>query len=331
LLDIATAPLFAEEELEKERGVLLDELASTQDQPLSLLQDLFSQALWPGHPLSLPIIGTQANLRRFHRKDLCEFYDKHYRLDNACISFAGKISHSKALSLLQPLLGRWQKTAAKKRASKPPKLKLSSPYLVKARSFEQAHLQMGFPIDPSQRWASFVLNTLFGENMNSRLFQKVREEKGLAYYVASECSFYEDVGYFALCLSADEQKLAEALQACQETTRSLLSAPPTQKEVAMAKNYLLGSALQELENTLNVALWIGENHLYGRPEADPAHFFAQLLAVDTTEVNSLAHALFSRPRWKAALLCKKGRKEDFEKMLQEVLGENQGKANEDLH
>ncbi len=306
LLDMVVRATFDPVEIEREREVILEEIRSYEDLPGQQIEELFAETIWEGHPLGNPLLGTEESLRSHTREKLLAHYRRYYNASNMVLAVAGRITHSQVVE--------WAtRFAAPAIPSGPRSLFLPFTHevhtqlkVVKGRS-EQVQLQFGFPCAGRSHRSEFalrLLSTLLGETMSSRLFQEIREKRALAYHVSSSFDLYEDVGCFSINSAVDPPKVAEFLNASFAILKEVTRSPFEPWEVAQGKRYLIGQALQEMEQTLNQMLWVGDK-LIGDDENLSTHYFCeQVERVEARELTELASALFSKDRLHLALIGK---------------------------
>lgn len=269
LTDMVLAPRVEPKELEKEREVVLEEIRMYRDLPMQYVHDLLNRLLWPNHPLGREIAGTERSLRRIHVGDLRLFQRRHYTPRNICIAACGRLTHRQ----LVEAVSRWWRCvppgarAGCRRAvqrQRRPRLK------VEAKETEQTHFSLGFhafPRNHPQVQGLSLLNVLLGGNMSSRLFQEIREERGLAYEIGSQVKRYRDTGLFSVSAGVEHRHLERCLRLVlkelQRVRREVVLVPEFDRTV----EYLTGQALFALEDTVEHMCWIGEcEMLLGRVE-----------------------------------------------------------------
>jgi predicted Zn-dependent peptidase len=251
LSDIVQRPLFDATELERERKVIVEEIRMVEDAPEELVYDLFSTHFYPGHPLGRPIQGTEGTVGGLSRARLLRYFRENYVPDNILIVAAGNVDHTKLARLCAKRFGRMTRGGGKPRRGPRPKTRGGVVSRAK-KELEQLHLLLGVPSFPerhSQRYALFVLNALLGGTMSSRLFQKVREERGLAYSVYSAVNAFADAGVMMVYAGTSPDKGDELLHVVRDELRDLRTKGPTAHEVEIAKEHLKGSLMLSLEST----------------------------------------------------------------------------------
>lgn len=258
--DMVNHPLLQEAEIAKEKTVIIEEIKMYKDLPQSYVHELLDELLWPGHPLGLSIAGTAESVGSIGRRELAAFKDKYYVPANIVISAAGAMKHEQ---LLRQVRKRFDNLVHKEiEAFLPASQAQARPQLkIFHKDTEQAHLAMGFPgfhRDHPLRYALGILHTILGANMSSRLFNELREKRGLAYEIGTQLKYFHDTGAFIVHAGMDNNKVEEALdlilRELEKTKKSAVSAG----ELKRAKEFYLGQLLLALEDTLDHMLWIGE-------------------------------------------------------------------------
>src|SRR6185312_2445246 len=199
LSDIVLNPLFEAKDITREKGVIQEEIKMDEDNPDYLVHEIFTQSFFKDHPLGKPILGTNDTVRRLNQESVLQFYSERFSPENLVISAAGSLDHAQFVQLVKD---RFEKL---KRSGRP--IKEEPPNVVtkivtrNKKSLEQVQICMGVPsphISHAQRYVSYILSTLIGGGMSSRLFQNVREEKGLVYSIYSDLNPYRDTGYMCV-------------------------------------------------------------------------------------------------------------------------------------
>ncbi len=250
LADMVQHPTFAADDIEREKGVVLEELKMDEDNPDYLLSTIFAGSFWRGHGMGRPVIGSQASIQGFEQTKLREFFGDTFDAPNLILTATGNLDHDPFVSAVQSHFGG-PNGSGRDPVANPPTV---SPEIVlrDKPSLEQVHLAMGvdaFSARDPRRFAGFVLSTLLGGGFSSRLFQKIREEAGLAYSVYSDLSLYSDTG----CLSVGAGTSLEALPLVLEYTlgefREVKEQLAPEAEIRRAKDHLKGSLMLSLEST----------------------------------------------------------------------------------
>jgi len=258
LFDIVANSRLDEADVEKERMVILDELRGYQDQPQDLVQNLFEELIWPGHPLGRDIAGTEESVSRLTRDDILEYVYAHYRLPNLVVGAAGSLDVERTAGVVTRGLALRSDLDGELSSSTPDPL--SAPrVLLRRRETEQAHICLGARalsyLDPD-RYALDLLTTVLGEGMSSRLFLNIRERLGLAYDVHSFTQKHRDTGYLGIYIGVEPKKAVGAVNAALMELRALGETEVADDELARAKEFTKGRLRLELETTNGVAFWL---------------------------------------------------------------------------
>jgi len=242
LSDMVKNSLIAEEELLREKIVIINELRSGEDSPEDKAHELYLRNTWGDHPLSLKITGEENDVRGISRERLVKFYHSRFTPVNLIISIAGNIDEETVLSYLDAQIGEVE--GVKFSLSRIPPRSKEFIKIEKSR-FNQVQVYAGVTFTPSNRmeeyYALLVLSTILGESISSRLFQVLREEKGLCYAVYSFRTFFSDSGIFTIYASTGPREVEELLQAVRGEIKRFVEDPPTEREVEDAKTHLKGS------------------------------------------------------------------------------------------
>jgi len=250
LADLVLHPQFREEDIEKEKGVILEEIKMEADSPDYLVHEIFSSNFWKDHPLGKPILGTPQSVKKFSQETIRQFYSDVYAPANLLVTAAGNLTHAGLVALAREHL------EALPPAGPAP---LDDPPATHARialrnkkSLEQVHLCLGvpsYPLPHEERFACYVLNTLLGGGMSSRLFQNIRERQGLAYAVFSELNPYRDTGCLSIYAGTSVESAGKVVESITKEFRELKQDPVPDEELRRAKDHLKGSLMLSLEST----------------------------------------------------------------------------------
>jgi predicted Zn-dependent peptidase len=294
LADIVQRPLFDPVELERERRVVLEEIRMIDDTPDDLIYDLFSTMVYGGNPLGRPIQGTLDSVSGLSRRQLKSFFQLAYRPRNMLIVSAGNVRHARVSKLVQQAFRGIKKGRKENSEPRRPRLNFG---LVKCpkRELEQLHVLMGVEAVPrtaDERYQLHVLNTLLGGTMSSRLFQKIREERGLAYNVYSGVSSFKDTGTLNVYVGTNPKKGAEVCKVIMQELHDLSVKGPTQQELALAKEHLKGSSMLGLESTSSRMSHLARQECYFGKQVTLAQTLKGLERVTVERVHQLARRLF---------------------------------------
>jgi len=292
LADITTQSLFDSGEFKKEKDVICEEIKDVFDTPGDIVHDYFAATLWNTHPLGQTIMGEAKGIRALQRRDLLGFMRRHYTTDRIVLSAAGAVDHDRLVDLARRKLV-FPKSTTKKQL-KAPAYREGHKKIFR-RKLSQTHVCIGFPsiqfADP-RKYHALLLNTLLGAGMGSRLFQTVREERGLAYTVYSYQDFYHDTGIFGLYLGTDSNKTAEAVNLVLQELAAVADDSITEEEVDRAKSQLKGSLILSLEGSYNRMNRLGRLELFQHTFVPLEQSAAQINAVTLADVRAIAGEIF---------------------------------------
>src|ERR1700675_3695078 len=250
LSDLVLNPVFAVEDIVRQRRVILEEIKMDEDSPEYLVHEIFTQNFWKDHPLGKPILGTKETVKAFAQPAVLDLYQKHFTPGNFIISAAGNLNHGKFVELvvkhfdhMKPFKNGFQRSTPKI----VPRITLRN-----KKSLEQVQICLGVPSHPiahEKRFASYVLNTLLGGGMSSRLFQNIRERQGLAYSIYSDLNPYRDTGCLSVYAGTSRQSAAKVLQSIVSEFKKLKSEKLPDEEVRRSKDQLKGSLMLSLESS----------------------------------------------------------------------------------
>ena len=262
LSDIFLHSLMDPKDVEKERMVILQEIKMVEDTPDDYVHDLFNRACWGDHPLGFPIFGTTELVQSFTRDQLYQYFRENYQPERIIICAAGNLKHHEVVEWIQATFGRIPKSDKVKERRCPNSM--SSVQLLK-RDLEQVHFCLGtkgLQYNHSQRFASYALNTILGGGMSSRLFQEVRENRGLAYSVYSYLPTYIDTGLFVVYAGTSEKSFQEVIELILQEFKHLKKDPFRNRELETAKEQLKGNLLLSLESSDNLMTRLAKNEIY---------------------------------------------------------------------
>jgi len=250
LSDLVLNPLFRDEDIEKEKGVILEEIKMDADSPDYLVHEIFSSNFWKDHPLGKPILGTRETVKRFNQGIVQDYYRSVYTPGNLLITAAGNLSHERLLDLVRE---RFEAVPAATPAPPEPAPATHARIALRSKKdLEQVHVCLGvpsYPIPHEDRFNCYVLNTMLGGGMSSRLFQNIRERQGLAYAVYSDLSPYSDTGclsvYAGTSLESAKKVVESVLREFSDLKQNIVPA----EELRRAKDHLKGSLMLSLEST----------------------------------------------------------------------------------
>ena len=314
--ELIVRPKLRGEEIESERAVIVEEIRSYLDDPGEHVHTLFDLAMFGDTPLGREIAGSEESVRALPQENLRAFWASAYRPGNIVVSAAGDISHAEVVGLVERAFGTGE--AVKPVFDPAPALPAGDRVMVVKRETTQAQLCLGvpgLPRDDPQAWTLEVLNAILGDGMSSRLFQSVREEKGLAYDVSSYIVDYADAGALVVSAGVDPARIGPAVEAILLDMARLRDEPVPADELARSKRYLGGRMELRMEETRHVASWLGgQEALHDRVLTLEAAL-AELDAVTSEGILTLARRLVRNDLLRLAAVTPRGRMRALEPML----------------
>ncbi len=305
LSEIIWGPALRTDELEAERQVILEEILMHGDEPAEEVHDLFNAALYPEHPLGRDVLGLESTVRTTSREQVADFHRRHYRTANVIVSAAGKIDHEhiaegvvRRLDKAAGEVGRELLLGGAPPQRTPPSAKAKR-RLVVNRPTEQAHIMVGmaaFERNHPDRQVLNVLDHILGGGMSSRLFQSVREERGLAYNVYSYRSSYQGVGDLAVYAGTAPSRAAEVVKLVTEELDKMMAAGVTEDELAAAKSHIRGATALGLEDSGARMSRLGRSQLTQGRVPSLAELDAEIAAVTTDDISRVAEKILGGPR-----------------------------------
>ena len=250
LSDLVLNPVFDVQDIGRERGVILEEIKMDEDNPDYLVHEIFTQNFWKDHPLGKPILGTRDTVRKFEQPVVLDSYSQRFAPGNLIVSAAGHLDHHKFVELVAKHF-QHMKPFTNGFHSQPPKV-VSRIIMRNKKALEQVQICMGVPSHPiahEKRYASYILNTLLGGGMSSRLFQNIRERQGLAYAIYSDLNPYRDTGCLCVYAGTSRESAAKVVQSVVSEFRNLKTEPVPEEELRRAKDQLKGSLMLSLESS----------------------------------------------------------------------------------
>jgi predicted Zn-dependent peptidase len=290
LADIVRSPRFDPQELERERGVILEEIRMVEDSPEELVYDLFSESFYPRHPLGRPIQGTLRSVASLTPARVSRYFRRSYLPANMLVVAAGNVDRRKLVRLLDRRLGPIASQRVPRAGGRPPKGR-SALALREKRDLEQIHLLLGwnaFPRSRRERYPLYVLNAILGGSMSSRLFQRIREERGMAYSVYSALHAFHDAGALMVYAATSPDRGDEVVRLIMGELRDLASRGPDAHEVEVAREHLKGSVMLSLESTSSRMSHLARQEIYDRRQSGLEEVLSGIDAVRPAHVHAAA-------------------------------------------
>lgn len=290
LCDMYSEPRFSSIDIKKERSVIAEEILMYQDEPSELVQEMLWEDLWPNHGLGRPLTGTLESIGQIHRDDFLKFKENYYHAGNTVVSAAGLVHHDDVVARVDSLLGSIPK-GRKTSGRGVPVLPDQSRVRIDSRDTQQTHVAFGVPacdLYHDDRYAITLLNVLLAGNMSSRLFQELREKRGLCYSVSSSVSHYSDTGVLNFYIGLDAKNLPLAMQLIGREFARLRNEPVKISELKRAKDYTVGSARMSLERSTAQSSRLGYSVLFYGDVVDPETVHERLMQVTPEEIQRVA-------------------------------------------
>ncbi|MDO8522973.1 MAG: pitrilysin family protein [bacterium] len=317
--DILTGPLLSAEEIEKEKGVVIQEIRMRNDDPVSRTANIFEQLLWGDQPAGWEIAGDEKTVNSFKRKDFLDYFYSQYVASNAVVVVAGayppdaekKIEHEfKTLK------------KGKARSGAPTKsLGTGAKVLVENKEVESSNLVLGlegYNMYHPKRFVLSMIGVVLGGNVSSRLFTEVREKLGLAYYIGAGSTLYAGSGYFEISAGVPHDKTETALDVIVHELQKIKTDGVTAVELKRAKDYIRGSTKISLESSSSLASYFGEQVIFGKKIMTPEENLRKLDGVSSSEIKLLARELFQPSRSALAVVGREQSNAGFLKILKQI-------------
>ena len=303
LADMVLEPRFADEDIEREKSVVLEEIRMTQDNPEDLVHELFTQNFWCPHPLGKPILGTPETVSAFTRDTLGDWFTECYAPNNLVITAAGHLTHAQLVDLVAERFSKLSPSrddAAEPAPQAAPHITLRTKH-----ELEQVHICIGvpaFPLTDCRRFAASLLNNVLGGGMSSRLFQNIRERLGLAYAIFSEMNSYRDAGMLSVYAGTSLETAEKLIKCVLEEFRQLKERPLDEEELRRAKDHLKGATLLALEGTGSRMNSLARYHIYFNRHFTAQELIAMLESVTAEEIQQIAQEFFQPGRLAASVV-----------------------------
>lgn len=316
--DILLNPLFPQQEIEKERGVIIEEIRMYTDMPMRHIHHLWSEVLYGDHPLGRRIDGAEETVSAFMRKDFLSYTKKHYHTKNAVVAVAGNFEEKSTAALLKKLfadLPQGEETQPKAAPRSVPTKRFVHEY---RKHLDQSHVMVGVPgfaRDDERNYAAALLSGILGSGMSSRLFSIVREQHGLAYMVRTMSDSFTDTGSFVTQSGVRTDKAAEAVKLIMQEYDRIMEEPVAEQELEKAKQMVRGSLVLSLEETNSIAMFAAEQRLLEAKIKTPADIWKKIEKITVEDVQAVAQELLDPAKRSIALLSPHKSTKAFESQL----------------
>ncbi|KKS96610.1 MAG: Peptidase M16 domain protein [Candidatus Giovannonibacteria bacterium GW2011_GWA1_43_15] len=318
--DILLEPLFKKEEIEKERGVILQEIAMYEDNPQRQAYDLFEDLMYGDQPAGWDTAGTPETVNNIKRDDILKYKNSHYHASNAVVAVAGNIDPEVAFSKVERAFknmsdGRKITKLKVRERQKNPRVKF------KKKDLDQTHLRLGarsYEMYDERRYALQVLATILGGNCSSYLWREIREKRGLAYYVGASAEEYTDSGYLLATAGVAHENLPKAVKKIVEIMRHLRTKGVSDKEINFAKEYIRGSMALAFETTDEVATFLSSQELFYKKIMAPEDILRKIEAVKRSDIIKVAKDIFRPEKINLAAIGPHEEGQVYEKILAQI-------------
>lgn len=316
LADMILNSVFETTELEKEKRVILEEIFMYEDSPEDLVHDLLASSFFGNHPLGRPILGNHENLKKFDRDAVLAFIKQYYNPNNLIVSVAGNFCKDQILTLIEQYFSSWRQVH---QPQKLPSVEYNGKGIFyRQKDIEQIHLCLGYQgvkLGQEETYPLMVFNNLFGGGMSSRLFQKVREEHGLAYSVASYPSNYTCGGLFTIYSSMKPTQVRDVLSIITDEIIDIKTKGVRKDEFVMAKEQLKGNYILGLEGSSSRMTAMGRAELLLGRVMTPSQILDKIDGVDIDQINGIAYYIFNSPNVTLALVGREDNRSSLEDIL----------------
>ena len=302
LSDILLNSTIKPADIDKERQVILEEIKFVEDNPADYIYDLLYQSVWSSHPLGRSILGSPESIEGIDRSKLINHLDNHYTPKNIIIAVAGNIDEGRLKELLEKAFGSLNKNASSSREA-PPEIKRN--FIIKERELEQVHFCLGtkgLRSADENRFEGYLLNTILGGSMSSRLFQKIREDYGLAYSIHSFISPYADTGLLGIYAGTSAEFFEKVLKMSLEEFKLLMTVKVPGDELKKAKEQLKGNLMLSLESSSSRMNQLAKQEMYFERFFSMDEIIDEVEKVTEDKIQRLANRLFDNAFFNLAIL-----------------------------
>jgi predicted Zn-dependent peptidase len=293
LSDILLNSSFEPKDIETERKVILEEIKMVEDTPDDMIHDLFTQSVWPDNPLGCSVLGTRENIRSINRAAIVGHVDKYYNAPEIVISVTGHFEHDPLIDLLTRHFGGLTKNGGRPETSSP---SFRPGLYIKRKELEQVQICLGtsgLPQSDEDRYALYALNAILGSSMSSRLFQEIREDRGLVYSIYSYVTSFQDAGLFVVYAGCDGSNAAEVVRLIMASLADIKAKGVTEAELKRAKDQMKGNLMLSVESTSNRMSQLAKQEIYFGRHFSLQNILDDMDRVEAGRVHALANKLFA--------------------------------------
>lgn len=292
--DIYLGSTLPSDEIQKERGVIIEEINMYEDMPQRIVWDIFEKLLYNDQPAGMTVLGPKENILNMKRSDFVAYRKKHYVAEGTTVVVSGNIDEKKVITSLKKVFK--DISISKKYSKKKTKDVQTVPELsVHFKKTDQAHLVLGcrsFDRYDKRNYATKVLATILGQGMSSRLFKIMRDERGMCYYTRAMQAGYTDHGYFSVSAGVNKDRLEEAVEVILTEMKRLKDEPVLEKELIKAKDFIIGTRALGMESSSDYAEWYGFQELYRDTLIDLATYSKKIQKITAQDIQDVAKKVF---------------------------------------
>ncbi len=320
LADMYQNSSFDPVEIERERGVIVEEIEMVRDEPAQYVHELLNEQTWKGHPLAAPITGTKKTLAAITREDLLEFRKAHYHAGETIFTASGAVEHEEVVKLASKLFGKLPKAPelSQQPFSEPPAPQTAPLVFIASRKSQQSQLAFSFrgvgATDP-RRHAATLLHIILGGNMSSRLFQELRERRGLCYSVSTSLSTYSDCGSFDISIGLDGENVKKAIKLILKECHSVAEKGVSVAELRRACDYSIGTSRMALERAATQNYRLGSSLLSHGRVIPAEEVYDTLAKITPREIQAVAREIFRKETISLAMIGQGPSKQEFLSLL----------------
>ncbi len=316
--DIYMNQIFNHQEIDKERGVIIEEINMYEDLPMRRVQELFTTLLYGDQPAGWNIAGRKEVIKKITRDDFINYHNKHYLAKSSLVVVAGKFNENEIAEKIK-LAFSSIKAGEKTQKIKTIEHQDKPEFLLKHKKTDQTHLILGvraFDVFDERRYALEVLSDILGGGMSSRLFQKIRGEMGAAYYVHADADLFTDHGYLSASAGIDHNKINQVIEVILEEFKKLTEQPIQKKELQRAKDHLIGNLIINLETSDQLASFYSSQEIITKKIITPEELIKKIKEVRAEEIIDVAKDIFKNNKLNLAVIGPFENKEELEKILE---------------
>lgn len=302
LFEMLTDSAFRPDELERERGVVLDEISMYEDSPEDIIMDMFPSLVWKDSSLGMPVLGNRETVSSITRDDMLRYMNETYVAGNLLVCAAGNVRHDDIVSLAMKHSGSLR---SGERISAPPVCVSTRASSLRIKDCEQAYLiigREGLKRNDPDRYALLLADGMLGSSMSSRIFQEIREKRGLAYNISSFVTGLENSGLFGIYAGTSPEHLSEVASVSAEITEKMRSEGPSEAELRRAKEQLKGSIALSLENSAGRMISLAKLEFYYGRFISPEEMFEKIDAVTAEDIMRLSSSMFDTSSYSSCVL-----------------------------